>query len=144
MANMSTLEMREYMRNYREKRRQEAREALGGQCARCGTAVALEFDHVDRNTKVDGIANLLTHSKETLNAELAKCQLLCHDCHKEKSIEAGDLAVAQHGSHAMYKNGCRCELCKSANNAYQRNYYAERQDAATYIQVEVILTDLYE
>jgi hypothetical protein len=128
MAQKSTEEMREYMRAYRATKREESKASLGGKCVLCGTDVQLEFDHIDRTTKVDGIANLLTNSKETLDAELAKCQLLCHEHHREKSIAAGDLPEARHGSTGMYKQGCRCELCAGHIREYNRSYQEERRE----------------
>lgn len=125
MAKKSTEEMRLYMRGYRERRRAEAKQSLGGVCNNCGGTDNLEFDHVDRTTKVDGIANLITHAKTTLNTELEKCQLLCATCHYEKSLAAGDLVVAQHGSTTLYGKGCRCDPCVVAQRTYRRSYYLE-------------------
>ena len=77
-----------YMRIYTDRLRKRRREVviayLGGACAKCGSTVSLEFDHKDPNSKVDRIANLWTASSKTLWAEVDKCQLLCHWCHKEK------------------------------------------------------------
>lgn len=35
---------------------------------------------------------------------------------------------SQHGKRSMYVGGCRCELCKEADRAYHRDYYALRKD----------------
>lgn len=120
---MTTDQMREYMRSYRAKRRTKAKTSLGGCCSKCGATINLEFDHIDRTNKVDGIANLITNSKETLNTELAKCQLLCKKCHYAKSIAVGDLPVAQHGGSRMYNKGCRCNLCIEYKRNYNKTYY---------------------
>jgi hypothetical protein len=34
---------------------------------------------------------------------------------------------AQHGEHRKYAAGCRCLLCKQANNRYQREWYRRNQ-----------------
>lgn len=117
--------MREYMRKYRANKRLQCKATLGGKCVKCGSTSNLEFDHVDRTTKVDGIANLLTNSKETLELELKKCQLLCAPCHWKKSIESSDLVEAQHGvaRGQLYKKGCRCNLCVEAAKIARRAYY---------------------
>lgn len=60
-------------------------EKLGGKCVECGSAKALEFDHIDPSTKSFNIAAGYTKPKEVLLAEVAKCQLLCNKCHIEKS-----------------------------------------------------------
>lgn len=59
---------------------------LGGVCVRCGSANQLEFDHRDWRTKMDDIGNLVGRSAPgVIDAELAKCQLLCKPCHKAKT-----------------------------------------------------------
>lgn len=61
--------------------------ALGGACRGCGFSApvdALEFHHLDPNAKdfaisVDGVPR----SWARIEAELAKCVLLCANCHRE-------------------------------------------------------------
>lgn len=122
---ITTDQMRVYMRDYRAKRREAAKKKLGDVCSVCGSDQNLEFDHIDRTTKIDSIANLLTNSKDTLKSELDKCQLLCKDCHQEKSLASGDLIAAKHGIGKLYARGCRCEVCVTATKEYRRNYYLE-------------------
>ena len=69
------------------QRRQYAVSKLGGRCVRCGSTENLEFDHIDESTKFANISDLMRMSIELLDAELAKCQLLCHDCHMQKTYE---------------------------------------------------------
>ena len=79
----------EYMKAYMNKRyhalRAEYIALLGGQCVDCGCIDELEFDHVDYKTKTYAIAKILTHRREKVLAELAKCVLRCKECHIEKS-----------------------------------------------------------
>ena len=56
-----------------------------GPCARCGANENLEVDHIDPLTKVSH--NVWTWAEEKRLEELAKCQVLCHNCHVEKSSE---------------------------------------------------------
>ena len=67
----------------------------GGCCCICGydrCVSALEFHHLDRETKQLGIGERgLAHSLETLRAEIAKCVLLCSNCHVE--VERGMTAL---------------------------------------------------
>lgn len=60
-------------------------EFLGGRCALCGAVDDLEFDHVKVGKK-DNITRMLTHSQARLREELAKCQLLCVECHEEITL----------------------------------------------------------
>lgn len=77
--------MREYMLRRYYRRRGEAIEKLGGQCKSCGTTDDLEFDHIDPDQKEYSIAKIFTSGSEgKVQAEVAKCQLLCTDCHKKK------------------------------------------------------------
>jgi 5-methylcytosine-specific restriction endonuclease McrA len=42
---------KEYIREYRKKRKNDAIEQLGGQCVICGSKESLEFDHIKPETK---------------------------------------------------------------------------------------------
>src|SRR3954447_20487902 len=82
--------MRDYMARRYEQRKARAIEQLGGRCARCGSVDDLHFDHVDPRTKRFDICKRLAGISEArLQAELAKCQLLCRPCHDEKSRAEG-------------------------------------------------------
>lgn len=58
--------------------------------------------------------------------ELDKCQLLCHNCHMDKSIEQTGRQRARHGSLVMYSHGCRCIMCKKAQGIYMKAYKARQ------------------
>jgi 5-methylcytosine-specific restriction endonuclease McrA len=79
------------------RRRTKARlvAEAGGACAICGYSHyvgALEFHHVDPEQKSFALsARGLTRSIEGLRAELAKCVLLCSNCHAE--VEGGVTAL---------------------------------------------------
>lgn len=69
-----------------EERRARAIETLGGVCAQCGSKKRLEFDHIDPHSKEANLHQLFSGGAQAkLDAELRKCQLLCIDCHIEKS-----------------------------------------------------------
>ena len=55
-------------------------------CVDCGETnpLALELDHV-RGTKVNAIANMMDHAWHKIEAELAKCETRCGNCHKIKT-----------------------------------------------------------
>lgn len=77
--------MRKYMADRYERRLAWAKDLLGGKC-RCGSVKDLQFDHVDPAIKSFTICTKLAGvSLVRLEQELAKCQLLCFDCHKLKT-----------------------------------------------------------
>lgn len=53
-------------------------------CARCGNADfrVLEFHHADPSIKETEVSNALYWSKDKINAEIAKCEVLCVNCHR--------------------------------------------------------------
>lgn len=87
---MGNDQRRAYLRTYQLawiKRRRDGWIAEHGPCARCGSWDRPEVDHVDRSTKVMTPAKIWSLSPENPKriAELAKCQVLCHYCHQEKT-----------------------------------------------------------
>lgn len=84
-ANYNT-EMNRYMKERYTRRRIEWINNLGGVCVACGVDEDLEFDHIDPQTKEYSIAKILSGGSEAKVAkEMAKCQLLCTEHHKEKT-----------------------------------------------------------
>lgn len=61
----------------------------GGKCKRCGynkSLLALEFHHDNPKEKENTICNLSRNNKvtkEEIDKELKKCDLLCANCHAE-------------------------------------------------------------
>lgn len=111
--------MRQYMKDWYDRRRAAAIAQLGGCCTVCGTTEDLQFDHIDRTTKVAAISNLWTASEEKFQIELAKCQLLCIEHHKEKTLS--EFAVP-HGGGVSGRRNCPCEPCKEKKKEYMREY----------------------
>jgi hypothetical protein len=57
-------------------------------CINCGESdpVVLEFDHRDRNEKIESISNLISNSSwERIKSEIEKCDVLCANCHRRKT-----------------------------------------------------------
>jgi 5-methylcytosine-specific restriction endonuclease McrA len=104
-------------------RRQQAVLHLGGCCVHCGSTDDLEFDHVNPASKSFQITRMLCKLPwVALLAELDKCQLLCHPCHRAKSNEE-TTGPREHGTYQMYHRGkCRCGLCRAAFNTYRRGW----------------------
>ena len=74
-------------RKLRKERKQHLLERLGGKCVGCGVTENLQFDHINPEEKSFTITPKLTSSIEVLYEEVDKCQLLCSDCHLEKTKE---------------------------------------------------------
>lgn len=55
-------------------------------CADCGTDnyICLEFDHLPQYTKLLALSNprVLSWSFEKIDVEIAKCEIVCGNCHK--------------------------------------------------------------
>jgi len=72
----------------REERKQELRAQYEGKpCMDCGSVFPFEcmdFDHV-RGEKKFLLSKHMNHSKEAVNAELEKCDLVCSNCHRVRT-----------------------------------------------------------
>jgi transposase len=76
---------------WRRRAKRRLVEEAGGRCQLCGydrCMAALEFHHLDPSQKSFALSlRGVTRSFEQLRREVAKCALLCADCHAE--VEAG-------------------------------------------------------
>ena len=120
--------MNEYMKARYHRRRSEFIDSRGRVCAKCySTGPEFEIDHVDQFEKKFDIAKALASwSDKRLLPELEKSQVLCVECHREKtrvdlSKRFGQRTHWEHGTLAGYRH-CRCPECKSAKSAYAKNY----------------------
>lgn len=92
-----------------------------------GSIPSLPATLVDRSTKILPIGRMHHMAHAKFWAEVEKCQLLCVPCHRQKSIECGDVRVAAHGSWSMYRyHGCRCVECRNFNNKNRRERRARK------------------
>lgn len=67
-------------------------------CLDCGQTLApeaMDFDHV-RGAKVDGISQMWSWSQDKVLAEIAKCELVCANCHRirTQTRDVGEEQVA--------------------------------------------------
>ena len=71
---------------------------LGGKCVSCGITDhrLLDFDHIDPVTKTMLISQSLHRSYELLLEEIKKCQLLCPNCHRLRTLEQGGFNAYKH------------------------------------------------
>ena len=59
-------------------------------CVRCGYkehAAALDFNHIDPLTKSFHVAQDATRAWHLIEAEIAKCEVLCANCHRIHSYD---------------------------------------------------------
>lgn len=81
-------------------------------CCKCGSKKNLQLDHIDPSTKITH--QVWNRRKEFREAELSKCQVLCHSCHKIKTVyDFNGIPSIYHGSMGKYNKGCRCFYCKN-------------------------------
>jgi hypothetical protein len=71
-----------YQRKWVAKRRSEWL-LQHGPCIQCGSWHKLQVDHIDPSTKVSH--SIWSWTKKRREEELAKCQVLCCDCHSKKT-----------------------------------------------------------
>lgn len=93
-------------------------------CVTCGATKNLELDHINPADKTSH--KIWSWAKKRREAEIAKCQVLCTECHKAKTYEQRS-HKAQHGRGGMYKKGCRCFLCVEWNRERTRAYRARKK-----------------
>lgn len=116
--------MRQYMKDWYDRRHAEAVALLGSHCAQCPETQDLQFDHIDPATKSMTIAKMWTASEERFQAELQKCQLLCALHHLEKTLaELGrKSARGTHGTLSAYRycGPPKCDACRAVKSAYNQ------------------------
>lgn len=107
---------REYQKQWVAARRQVWIDT-NGPCVKCGSRDDLEVDHVDPAKKVSH--RIWSWSRKRREVELARCQVLCGLCHKDKTRRQRDDAVPHGVNRYKGRHGCRCSICRAANSADQ-------------------------
>lgn len=126
MAYATRSEQQQYQREWCANRR--AAFLADKSCVVCGTTERLEVDHIDPANKVSH--NVWSWSDTRRATELAKCQVLCNEHHKEKT--RAQRPIPEHGTVSRYTSkvhGCRCELCRKANRERKALNLAKRKAA---------------
>lgn len=88
----------------------------GKYCIWCHCPDHLELHHVDSSKKRSNIK--WDKSAVWLREELAKCVVLCHDCHVAYHSEVSSMGRIWHGTNTSYVRGCRCKRCNMARIDY--------------------------
>lgn len=113
----------------------------GGACQKCGYSkcpAALQFHHLDPKKKDFGLGGGRTKSWEKVKPELDKTIMVCANCHHEihygEDIESSRRLEeeirkmvpvrkpAEHVDPGKYFAGCRCDICRLAQNKRIREY----------------------
>lgn len=71
-------------RKHRQTKQEQLNELKSQPCMDCGGSFppeCMDFDHV-RGEKVGGVSSLFTLSRTRAVAEIAKCELVCSNCHR--------------------------------------------------------------
>jgi len=55
-------------------------------CQRTLPSVAMDFDHV-HGEKLEGISQMWSWSREKVLVEIEKCELVCANCHRERTVQ---------------------------------------------------------
>jgi hypothetical protein len=59
-------------------------------CADCNVVFppcCMDFDHLEGFVKLGSINKMLTANMDVLRAEIAKCELVCSNCHRIRTIK---------------------------------------------------------
>jgi len=124
--------MRAYMANRYHQKRQEIINRLGGRCSRCGTSEGkFHLDHKDKAKKTMRASDMHSVNDQKFENEIKNLQILCEDCHREKTKEAWDYSTPKpsHGTYWLYrKYRCRCPACVRAYQAKQKEWRKQQRD----------------
>lgn len=110
----------EYQRQWMARRRAEY--FKGKTCVSCGSDKDLELDHIDPEQKVSH--KIWSWSATRRIAELAKCQVLCQECHMEKTDTQRPNKPVPHGGGVAGRGRCKCQPCVDKRAEYRKSYYS--------------------
>ena len=100
-------EQRRYQREWLQRRRLAWLDAHGP-CAKCGSDVDMEVDHIDPALKVDH--KVWSWTEERRAEELEKCQVLCGKCHDAKTAEQRRARIRHGHTHDVRR--LRLSMCR--------------------------------
>jgi hypothetical protein len=81
---------RYYERNERQRQRLKdiLQQAKSKPCQDCGIQYApyvMDFDHREGVDKIDHVGRFILYTKKKLIEEIAKCDVVCSNCHRERT-----------------------------------------------------------
>ena len=98
--------------------------AANGPCRACGSGDRLCVSFIDPATKVS--TSIWSLREANRIGQLAKCQVLCYGCCREKSNIYLREKFRKHGVTG-YRRGCTCKVCREAGAANARHRAEKRQ-----------------
>lgn len=118
--------MRQYMADRYHSKRQEIIDRLGGKCARCQSNKGpWHLDHKDKRKKTMRASDLHSVNDQRFQQEIKNLQLLCEECHRDKTKESWDYSTPKprHGTYWYFRRyGCRCQRCSKAYKDKQKEW----------------------
>lgn len=76
------------VQNTTHRNRRLISKAKSKPCADCGVSYppyVMDFDHRDGHVKIQSLGNMTRASKARILAEIAKCDVVCANCHRERT-----------------------------------------------------------
>lgn len=114
MPYKDPIKQAEYQKKWIRKRREEF--FADKCCESCLTTENLQLDHIDPKKKLYSNSHAIwSYSKEKRDKELSKCQILCEECHKEKTAYDMKYGYCKHGVYVGTKkhaNRANCNRCR--------------------------------
>lgn len=117
------------------KKRRKKHLSERGPCIFCGATVNLEFHHLDPEEKESN--SIWSWSEKRILEELKKCVVMCKHCHKTFHGILKRRPLVHGTCHAYRVYGCRCDRCRSAKAAYDKQY-KERRQTADYVDQRTV------
>lgn len=99
MAHKYPATNRRAVKAYAARSSETIRQAKNVPCADCGNKYpyyVMQFDHQDNKFK--NVSAMTTYSKARLLSEISKCEVVCANCHAERTFKRRNGVLAQLGS----------------------------------------------
>ncbi len=83
-------------KNLIEQKKTYIRKLKESPCVDCGKTYhycVMDFDHLDSTTKLFTVGKIYSKSWEIIKNELAKCELVCSNCHREREHKRRNFAL---------------------------------------------------
>ena len=139
-CNLAKDAFNQWRRNKRYDRLEQFKNKPCNVCGKVFPFEAMDFNHLDTTTKFTEVGALAEGPLDRLEAEIAKCELLCSNCHRVKTKNNKQLTGKprrifktapghiKHGSTASYgRHKCRCNLCFAAFSAAHAKHRGARK-----------------
>ena len=96
---------REWDKQYKKEVYQLLMTEAANGCVKCGEKDfrCLQFNHIDRNTKVAAISTMTSNNRplSLIKEELKKCEVVCANCHMKITAKQFDWYVSVHEDESL-------------------------------------------